>query len=105
MPGFLVNTDATVTCDHTGAAQPQTSSQRVNVSGKPVITKLHTYSISSCIRTPADGGPCKTAQWTHAATRVRVSGKPVVLKDSQAECLPPKGTLLITVTQERVKGI
>jgi hypothetical protein len=48
--------------------------------------------------------PCVTAQWVTGAIRVLAGGQPVLLQDSQAVCTPSGGSLLVVVTQMRVKG-
>lgn len=107
MPGFLLHLGATVTCSHTGQAQPTVTSTRVTVSGQPIVTLSAPYTVAGCVLPPptAANGPCVTAQFTTAATRITSNGQPVLLQDSQAICAPTGTPLLILVTQTRVTGM
>lgn len=105
MPGYLVHLGATVTCMHSGVAQPMVSSPRVRVGGRPIALQTSPYAIAGC-SLAASGQPfCISAQWIKAATRVKANGVPVVLYDSQAVCIPTGTGLTIQMTQVRVKGI
>lgn len=105
MPGYLVHLGATVTCMHSGLAQPMVVSPRVKVNHQPVVLQTSPYAIAGC-SLAASGLPfCATAQWVKAATRVKSNGVPVVLQDSQAICAPSGTGLLIQGSQIRVKGI
>lgn len=105
MPGHILHLGATVTCAHEGQAQPTMPNLRVKVNKQPVVTSAAPYTIAGCKLPPPAGGPCVTAQWTVAAQRVKVGGLPVLLRDSQATCTPTGTSLIVKVTQERVKGM
>jgi uncharacterized Zn-binding protein involved in type VI secretion len=105
MPGTLLHVGATVVCSHTGSAQPVASNPRVKVSGQPIVTQLHSYTIAGCGLAAIPSPPCATAQWITAATRIRANGIPVLLQDSQSLCAPTGTPLAIVVTQLRVRGI
>ena len=104
MPGYLVHLGATVTCMHSGMAQPTTVNPRLKVSGQPVAMQSSPYAIAGCSLSSA-GTPCVNAQWVSAAARVKSSGVPVLLQDSQAICTPTGTGVLIQMTQVRVKGM
>lgn len=106
MPGYLLNTAATVLCMHGGQATPTTPDMRVRVDGQPAVTQPCMYAIAGCALPPppAANGPCVTAQWVTAATRVRASGVPLLLQDSQAVCVPTGTGLTVAATQMRVRA-
>lgn len=104
MPGYFVHLGATVTCMHSGMAQPVVINPRVRVSGQPVALQTSAYAIAGCSLS-ASGVPCVTAQWVSAALRVKANGVPVLLQDSQAICTPTGTGLLVQMTQVRVKGV
>ena len=106
MPGYLLDSSATVLCQHGGQAQPTVSNPRVKVGGQPVVTQSGAYSVSGCpFMVGPSPMPCVTAQWVVAATRVKAGGQPVLLQDGQAVCTPNGTGLNILVTQVRVKGM
>jgi hypothetical protein len=108
MPGFLLHLDATVTCSHSGQAQPRTTNLRLLVSGHPTVTIKSSYNITGgCTLPPppSGNGPCVSAQFTSAATRVSSNGQALLLTDSQATCAPTGTPLIIGITQTRVTGI
>jgi hypothetical protein len=108
MPGFLLHLGATVTCSHSGQAKPGTTNPRLLVSGQQTVTIKSFYDITSgCTMPPppSGNGPCKTAQFTSAATRVSSNGQALLLSDSQATCAPTGTPLVIFMTQTRVTGI
>ena len=98
---------ATVMCAHGGQAMPAVTSQRVMVSGQPIVTRIAPYTIAGCPFTVPPGSPmpCVTAQWITASTRILSDGMPVLLMDSQAICVPNGTPLMIVMTQTRVTGI
>lgn len=104
MPGYFVHLGATLTCLHSGMAQPIFVNPRVRVSGQPICLQTSIYAIAGCSLS-ASGTPCINAQWISAAARVKSNGIPVLLQDSQAICTPTGTGLLIQMTQIRVKGI
>jgi hypothetical protein len=109
MPGFLLHLGATVTCAHTGQAQPLSSDPRVLVSGQPIVTQPVPWAITTVCTMPppsaGGNGPCVTAQFVSAATRVLAGGLPVLLSDSQAICTPTGTPLAVVVTQPRASGM
>jgi len=105
MPGYLLNTTATVICAHAGQAQPTMPNPRVKVMGQPVVTQPTLYVVAGCGLTGTPTPPCVSAQWITAATRVRAGGMPVLLQDSQAICTPTGTPLTALVTQTRVRGM
>ena len=105
MPGYLVHLGATVTCMHSGMAQPIAVNPRVKVSGQPIVTQTSSYVIAGCSLIPSGGPFCANAQWVSAAARVKSNGVPVLLQDSQAVCQTTGTGVLIQTTQIRVKGM
>lgn len=108
MAGFLLHTDATVQCAHTGAAQPTASSPRVKVGNQAVVTQPTSYTVSPDCKAPrptAGNGPCVMASWISAATRVKADGRPVLLDSGAATCVPTGTGLTVIATQKRVRGV
>ncbi|GAB4367294.1 MAG: hypothetical protein Kow00121_05440 [Elainellaceae cyanobacterium] len=107
MPGFLLNAGSTVICAHGGQARPTVPNPRVRVMGMPVTTQLPPYVVIGCANPPppVNVGPCIVGNWVSAALRVKVMGLPVLLQDSQAICAPTGTSLIVLITQPRVKGI
>lgn len=107
MPGNILHLGATISCSHSGTAQPTSFETRVTVSGRPVVTLTSTYTVAGCSLSPPPtaNGPCATAVFTTAATKVTAMGKPVLLQDSQSTCAPTATPLLVTLVQTKVSGI
>jgi hypothetical protein len=105
MPGFLLHVGAVVACAHSGQAQPTALQPRVRVSGQPLLTAATVHTVAGCTFAPPNGnGPCVSAQWV-GATRVRSGGVPVLLSDSRSVCTPTSTPLVVSSTQQRVKGM
>ncbi|MEE9465166.1 MAG: hypothetical protein V3W14_06310 [Candidatus Neomarinimicrobiota bacterium] len=106
MPGYILDSGATVLCAHGGQTQLVTTSPKVKAGGNPVMVQSGPAPISGCAfpPPPAGNGPCVTAQWLTAALRVKAGGMPVLLQDSQALCTPTATPLNIVVTQMKVKA-
>lgn len=104
MPGFLLHVGATVMCPHAGQAQPTVPSQRVMVSGQPIVLQNAPHMVAGCGLTGTSAPPCTAATWTTGAKRVFSMGVPVLLQDSMATCPSSGGTLLVVQTQLRVTG-
>lgn len=103
MPGYIVHLGATVRCFHNAPALPTRVSQRVFVSGLPVVTLVPTYSIAGCPHSiPAGPSPCATGKWTSGSTRVFASRRPLVLVSSTSVCVPNGTPMKISKTQKRV---
>lgn len=98
MPSPIVHLGATVTCMHTGQAQPTAPFPCVLVSGQPVVTLTTPYVIAGCTRNT----PCVTAQWVVGAARVLAGGAPVIIQTSQAVCVPTGQGLRVSNTQTKV---
>lgn len=105
MPGTLLHQGAIVQCQHGGTATASVAFPRVKVSGQPLVLQTTSYTIAACSFAPPTGnGPCATAQWISAAVRIKANKLPVLLSDSKAACVPTGTGLMITMTQQRVKG-
>jgi hypothetical protein len=105
MPAFFLHAGATVLCSHGGQAQPTMTSQRVTVSGQPIVTLAAPYVVAGCpFVTPGGNGPCVSAQWVMGATRILSEGQFVLLQNSLAVCAPTATPLIVLVTQPRVVG-
>ncbi len=107
MPGFLLNTGATVLCSHGGQAQPTVPNPRVRVMGQPTVAMISAYVVAGCPvpPPPAGNGPCVFAQFVTSALRIASNGQPLLLSDSQAICAPTGAPLTVTMTQRRVTGL
>ena len=104
MPGFILHQGAPIICPHTGQAQPVLVNLRVRVSGQPIVTQNCVHTIAGCVKLPASGGPCATAQWITAAQRVRAGGMPVLLRDSRSACVPTGDQLIVVMTQMHARA-
>ena len=105
MPGYLLDSGATVLCAHGGQASAASPSPRVKAGGQPITTQTAPHTVSGCpFNVSGSPMPCVTAQWTVAAMRVTSLGSPVLLQDSQAVCMPNGTPVTIASTQLRVKG-
>lgn len=112
MADFLLDENVIVVCSHpppVGAqATPDVANQqrqRVKVGGKKIVTERSSrYTIKDCKNPLLTGGPCKGVEWKIVATRVKASGEAVLLRNSQAITTPPLASVIIGLTQTRVKG-
>lgn len=102
MPAPILHLGATITCIHSGPAQPVSPNPRVTVSGQPIVTLATPYAITGCALTGTSAPPCVTAQWVLGATRVTASGSPVLIQTGQAVCTPTGTGLIPMVSQTRV---
>jgi hypothetical protein len=103
LAGNILHEGALVLCQHPpGTAQPDQTDTRVTVSGRPVITVTHSYTVTGCALEGTNSPPCKTAVWTQGAERVRASGVPVAIHTGQSLCAPSGGRLDPTLFQTRV---
>jgi hypothetical protein len=106
MPGYFLDTSASVLCAHGGTAASTMPSPRVRVAGNPATVLSAPHTVSGCPFNVGGGPvPCAVAQWTAGATRVTSLGSPVLLQDSQATCVPNGTPVTVSVTQTRVKGV
>jgi hypothetical protein len=106
MPGYLLDTSATVLCAHGGQATSSMPSPRIRVGGNPATVLTAPHTVTGCPFTVGSAPvPCVVAQWTVGATRVTSLGSPVLLQDSQAVCVPNGTPVTVSVTQARVKGV
>ncbi|AXG81894.1 hypothetical protein [Streptomyces paludis] len=106
----VLHVNATVSCPHGGRASYLPASPRVNLSGRPAATMAGTWLIAGCLFTVGTKPqPCVTIRWVTPAARVTVGGAPVVTQASTGLCLSaeqvPQGPLLVTVVQQRTKGV
>jgi hypothetical protein len=106
MPGNLLHVGAIVTCPHGGQATPQPAQSRAGVSGQPVVTLTHTYTIAGCPFVVGNvAQPCLTIRWTSPSGRVQVGGAPALTLGSVGLCLgptqAPQGTAVISAVQTR----
>jgi len=106
MPGFVVDTSATILCAHGGMAQSTQPQVRVRINGVPIVTATPVVTVAGCPFTTPGGSPypCVTGQWISFSMRVQSQGQPLVLADSQSVCTPTGTPLSIISTQTRVKG-
>lgn len=106
MPGYLLDANAFVFCEHGGRAQPIVPSPRVRLSGRALVTQPGGHLISNCTLPPLPilPGQCQNANWVSGAARVKSGGQPVLLQDSRAVCVPAGTGILVLSCQTRVKG-
>ena len=98
--GFILDQSSQVTCPHTsGVATPNQSDTRVTLSGQPLVTVAHSYTIAGC----PQNTPCSTATWVTGSQRVTASGAPVALDDGTS-LVVPAGSLKPLMFQNRVQA-
>src|SRR5829696_4294489 len=107
MPGNLLHVGATVMCPHGGQATALPAQSRATVSGQPVVTLAHTYTVAGCpLNVSGAPSPCLTVRWTAPAGRVTVGGSPALTHGSIGLCLnaaqAPQGSAVVAVVQQRV---
>jgi hypothetical protein len=105
-----LHVNVTVSCPHGGRASYLPTSPRANLSGQPAATVAGTWLIAGCPFTVGTKPqPCVTIRWVTPAARVTVAGSPVVTQASTGLCLSaeqvPQGPPLVTVVQQRTKGV
>jgi hypothetical protein len=105
MPGFLVISNATVTCMHQGKATFTSPNPRVKADRQPTVVQPPPWTVAGCSLTGTTAPPCVTAQWITVATRVFSNKQPLLLFDSQSTAMPSGLKLMVQQTQARVKGI
>ena len=96
MAGAILNSDASIFCQHGGQASPGASSARVQVSGSPIVTVPSLYTVTGC----SFEVPCVSAQWILGALRVLSEGQFVVIANGISVCVPT-GTPLVPQTVQR----
>lgn len=105
MATAILNDGSGVICAHGGDATPTAISQRVTVSGAPMVTVDANYAISGCPFTPPLGdGPCVTGRWITGATRVVSNGRPVAVAAGISICTPTGAPMVPVLTQGRVRA-
>jgi hypothetical protein len=104
MPGFVVQTGATMLCAHGGQVQALVPSPRVSVSSAPALTQPAPFVVAGCPFTSPPTGPCVTAQWLTGSTRVLAGGQPLLLVDSVGLCAPTGVPATVVVAQTRVRA-
>lgn len=109
MPGFLVDSGATILCPHGGQGTIAPSATRVSLGGKPPVLVDDEVTIAGCVfNVSGAASPCVKVRWQLPATRVKVEGSAVVLSSSVGLCLnaaeAPQGTAIVTGFQTGVQG-
>lgn len=112
MPGFLLHTNAGVSCTHGIPAQIPPLQPRVLVSGQPVATLASQILVAGCPFTipGPKPQPCVTIKWLMPAARVLVMGQPALLQPApgtgvglcQSPEQIPNGPPLVSAVQPRV---
>jgi hypothetical protein len=112
MPGFLLHTNAAMTCTHFGPVQIPPVQPRVLVSAQPVATMASTLAVAGCAFTLPNGKPqpCVTVRWLMPSARVLVAGSPVLLQPGpgtgsglcQSAEQIPQGPPVVSAVQARV---
>jgi hypothetical protein len=80
VPGFVLHTDAVITCAHGGQATVVPSQLQALVSGMPISTFSSQITVAGCTA-PV---PCTTIRWLGFTSRVLAGGQFVLLQP-----LPP----------------
>ena len=115
MPGFLLHTNAVMTCTHGLPAQIPPVQPRVLVSGQPVATMASKVVVLGCPFTVPGPKPqpCVTVKWLMPTTRVLVMGQPALVQPpplgpGPGVCLSPfpeqipNGPPMVSAVQPRV---
>jgi hypothetical protein len=102
MPGFVLQTGATMLCSHGGQVQALVPSARLSVGGAPALTQPSPYVVAGCPFAVSPPGPCVTAQWLTGSTRVLAGGLPLLLIDSIGLCAPTGVPATAVAAQTRV---
>lgn len=111
MPGFLIDTTATILCPHGGQAKIIPKQVRVRIGGQPVATLDGVYPVAPpCPFTIGPKpSPCAQLKWMVPALRVRVAGKQPLVQSSvglaQSAENAPQGPPVVVKTQVRVRAM
>ncbi|WNG46202.1 hypothetical protein F0U60_20325 [Archangium minus] len=110
MMGALLTTASTLQCPHGGAVQAMSSNNRAKAGGDFLVRASDTFTITGCTFAPGGAAhPCVRVQWVSTALRVKVLQDALLTMDSVGMCLAadnaPQGTVLISATQQRAKGL
>ena len=87
MAAELMSKSLAAQCPHGGSIQGTAASQRVMLSGEPLLVVNDQFQIEGCffmVGTKAQ--PCKRVQWLTGASRVRSGGNAVLLRESPGLC-------------------
>ena len=112
MPGFLLHTNAVLSCTHGIPAQIPPVQPRVLVSGQPVATMASQILVAGCPFTipGPKPQPCVTVKWLMPAARALVMGQPALVQPAPGVgpglCLSPEqipnGPPMVSAVQPRV---
>jgi len=109
MPGFLLDTNATILCPHGGQVTAIASNFRVKTSQAPVVTLTDQFFVSGCAFVLAGApSPCFQVMWFVGANRVNVGHLLPLVQSSSGMCVSaagiPQGPPLIVMTQVRAQA-
>jgi hypothetical protein len=108
--GNLLNTSSTLMCPHGGSVSITSSNTVAKADGAAIARGSDTFTIAGCPfvlgNTPH---PCVRVQWTVTASMHKAAGQLALTADSAGMCLAadsaPQGTVQISKTQTKVKGL
>ena len=96
-------------CPHGGTVSAVTSNTRVKAGGDFALRATDTFTVAGC---PFILGlvphPCVQVKWVQPAARSKAVGDPTLTEASVGLCVAAdqavQGTVMITVTQQKVTG-
>jgi hypothetical protein len=109
--GKLLTTASLLQCPHGGSVIITTSNTKTRAAGAYVVRKDDTFSIAGCAFTLPSGTPhpCTRVDWLSSTLRVGVTQGDALAEDSVGLCLAadgaPQGSVLVSSTQARAKGM
>ena len=84
------------------------ANMRANASGSPLLRASDTFVIAGCTLPTVGGNPCVQVQWLTRDLRSKAQGDFTLSDTSVGLCLAadqaPQGTVIISMTQQQVKG-
>src|SRR4051812_5488908 len=107
--GGLLNTSSVMMCPHGGTVSASTSNTRVKAAGSPLVRATDTFTIAGCPFTLTNPHPCTQVQWVQPDARSQVVSDFTLSEQSVGLCVAAdmavQGTVMITSTQAKVKGL
>jgi hypothetical protein len=109
MPGYLLDSGATISCPHGGTAKVVPRAVGVSLGGNPPLLVDDVATIAGCaFNVSGAPSPCVRIEWMMPATKVKSRSSAVLLSSSVGLCLnaagAPQGTALVSGYQTKVKG-
>lgn len=109
MPGYILDSGATIKCPHGGQATVVTSATHMKLGGSPPILPTDTVTISGCsFNISGSPSPCMTVKWQMPALKVKTDNTAVLLSNSIGLCMSaaqaPQGPATVSGYQTKVKA-